>query len=107
MDLAILNTSIITADGTFVLETIELSRARALVQQAEGILSAVGHETTAQILSDLLGIEVPVNRINFIQQVGQMALVFKLMGRPPEGVILSAEEVKAIGYEFKTLTRLS
>ena len=49
---AVLNTSIVTADGTFVLETINLEEAKALVADPAGILSAVGHESTAQILTE-------------------------------------------------------
>lgn len=103
----VLNTSILTADGTFTLQTISLDEAKALVRGPEGVLSAVGHESTAQILTDLLGIEIRVNRIQFAQAVGQEALVFKLHGRAPEGVILGREEVEAIGYSFKLLVRLS
>lgn len=102
--IAILNTSIATADGSYELATISVDEARDLVDGAD-ILSAVGHESTAQILTTLLGLHVAVNRINFQQQPGQVALVFKLNGRAPEGRILSADEVEAIGYDFKTLTR--
>ncbi|NMB97667.1 MAG: DUF1874 domain-containing protein, partial [Clostridiaceae bacterium] len=31
--------------------------------------------------------------------------VFRLLGRIPEGKILSREEIEEIGYEFCTLTR--
>lgn len=103
----VLNTSILTADGTFVLTSITLEEARELVRGPEGILSAVGHESTSQILTELLGVTVPVNRIQFAQAVGQEALVFKLHGRAPEGVLLGREEVEAIGYSFKKLYRLS
>lgn len=105
LPVAVLNTSIVTADGTFVLETIGLDEARALVADPAGILSAVGHQSTAQILTELLEVEVPVNRITFAQQQGQVALVFKPHGRPPEGAILSRKEIEAIGYSFKRLTR--
>ena len=102
----VLNTSILTADGEFRLESITLEEAKSLVRGEQGILSAVGHESTAQILTQLLGIEVPVNRINFEQQANQVAVVFKLNGRPPEGVILTSEQITEIGYSFKKLTRL-
>ena len=104
---AVLNTSIATTHGVYEYVEISLDEARNLVRQPEGILSAVGHESTAQILTSLLEMEVPVNRIFFQQQAGQEALVFKLNGRAPEGVILSAEEIEAIGYSFGRLTRLS
>jgi hypothetical protein len=101
---AILNTSIVTADGAYTLRTVTLDEARELIGSRE-ILSAVGHESTAQILSALLGREIPVNRIQFAQQAGQQALVFKLRGRPEEGKILTAGEVEALGYDLKILER--
>ena len=71
------------------------------------ILSAVGHQSTADILTTLLETEVPMNRIQFAQEKGQKALVFKLNGRPEEGKILTAEEIEAIGYKFQLLTKIS
>lgn len=104
--LAILNTSILTSEGTFTLQSISLDDAKKLIAENENeILSAVGHQSTAEILTCLLGIEIPVNRIQFKQEAGQQALVFKLLGRPPEGKILSKEEVEAIGYKFQLLER--
>nr|DAP82552.1 MAG TPA: hypothetical protein [Caudoviricetes sp.] len=106
MKLAVLNTSILTTEGTFTLKDITLEEARNLVTENE-ILSAVGHQSTADILTTLLGTEVPMNRIQFAQETGQKALVFKLNGRPEEGKILTAEEIEAIGYKFQLLTKIS
>jgi len=103
--LGILNTSILTSEGTFSLKSITLSDAQKLVQENE-ILSAVGHQSTAEILTELLGIEIQVNRIQFEQQKGQQALVFKLNGRAPEGKILSMEDIETIGYKFQLLDKL-
>jgi hypothetical protein len=113
MQRAILNTSIITAYGSFDYLSISLDDAKLLVYNAQdpmigpddGILSAVGHQSTAEILSELLETEIPVNRIQFSQEIQQCAIVFKLKGRAPEGVILSREEIERIGYEFGLLTR--
>ena len=108
MVLAILNTSIITAYGEFRYIPLSLEDAQNVAQTANmgyGVLSAVGHQSTAEILTELLEFEVPVNRIQFAQEPGQDALVFKLKGRAPEGAILSREEIDAIGYEFGLLTR--
>ncbi|MEU7855285.1 DUF1874 domain-containing protein [Nonomuraea sp. NPDC049141] len=41
------------------------------------------------------------------QQPGQRARVCKLNGRPPEGQVLSLEDLEEIGYSFKLLERLS
>lgn len=103
--LALLNTSIVTNTGVFNLESISLEEAKSLIQKNKNNLdSAIGHESTAKIMSELLGVEIPMNRQQFAQQNGQQAIVFKLKGRPQEGKILSKEEIEAIGYEFQLLT---
>lgn len=104
---AILNTSIITSVGSYTMSSINLEMARHFVTLPNGFISAIGHQSTAEILSNLLQIEVSVNRINFIQQTGQNALVFKLRQRAPEGVILTAEQIEEIGYDFFILSRHS
>jgi len=106
MKLVILNTSIITSEGTFTLKDITLEEARNLIKENE-ILSAVGHQSTSDILTTLLETEISVNRIQFVQETRQKALVFKLNGRPEEGKILTSEELEAIGYKFQLLTKIS
>lgn len=106
MKLGILNTAILTTDGDFTIRTITTDEARALVAAHE-LDSAVGHESTAQILTELLGVEVPLSRQLFAQAAGQKALVFKLNGRPPEGVILDRAQLESIGFTFKLLARIA
>lgn len=101
--ITILNTSILTSNGVYRMKTISLDEAKE--QIADGFKSAVGHQATAEILTELLGVEVAVNRIMFEQADNSSALVFKLKGRPPEGAILSRKEIEEIGYEFKILER--
>lgn len=108
MALPLLNTSIITTDGNYERRTITLDDALDLLKQHGGdVDSAIGHQSTADILTILLGVPVPVNRQQFTQQPGQSALVLQLNGRPPEGTILDRDQVEAIGYELKLLTRTS
>ena len=104
--LAILNTSILTTTGMFELQDITLEEAKQLVRDND-ILSAVGHQSTADILTTLLETTIPMNRIQFAQEVEQKALVFKLNGRPEEGKILTTEEIEAMGYKFQLLTKIS
>src|SRR5947209_5546444 len=108
--LTLLNTSILTSFGTFSYQPMTLEEARALVhkfwREGKPIQSAIGHQTTAELLSSLLEYPVAVNRMEFKQTVGTLALVFKLKGRPPEGKVLSREELEAIGYEFGLLQRV-
>ena len=105
MELVILNTSILTTTGRYELQDITLEEAQLLVQDNE-ILSAVGHQSTADILTTLLDTEIPMNRIQFAQETGQKALVFKLNGRPEEGKILTQQEIEEIGYKFQMLTKI-
>lgn len=104
--ITLLNTSIVTADGTYEMKSISLTEALALIEDQE-INSAVGHQATADILTELLGVDVPMNRQFYQQNAGDVALVFKLSGRPEEGKILTKDEIEETGYTFKKLTRLA
>lgn len=101
----ILNTAILTSEGMYTLRTISTEQAQKLVRENE-FISAVGHQVAAEMLTKILGVNVPYNRIDSRLAKGQTALVFKLNSRPPEGKILSEEEVKAIGYHFQLLIRV-
>lgn len=106
--LALLNTSILTAAGSYTLTDITLDKARQLVSDnGDNLDSAIGHQSTAEIMTTLLGVDVPVNRQMFAQEPEQKALVFKLNGRPEEGKILTVAEIEDIGYKFQLLTRNS
>lgn len=107
MELALLNTSILTTEGTYRLKEISLREAKNLIEQNKNNLdSVIGHDSTAEIMTTLLGEEIEKNRQMFFQQKGQSALIFKLSGRPEEGKILSLEEIESIGYKFQLLTRI-
>lgn len=103
----LLNAPVLTADGIYSMRTISLEQARRLAAQ-HGIDSAIGHDATAAILSTLLGLSVPVMRKRVVQVTSQTAIVFRLLERLPEGVVLArVEEIEALGYEFAQLDRLS
>jgi hypothetical protein len=107
--LAILNTTIVTTDGYYRMNEITLEEAKNIIKTYNydnNILSAIGHQSTADILTELLDVKIETNRILFQQEAGQKALCFKLNGRPPEGQILSKEELEEIGYTFKLLEKL-
>jgi hypothetical protein len=53
MKITLLNTSILTAFGTFDFQPITLADAKVLVKNNE-IESSIGHASTADILSELL-----------------------------------------------------
>ena len=101
----LLNAAIMTANGTFRLSNISLEDVKDILTE-ENILSAIGHNATADIMSELVGITIPINRIQAKQEPGQKAIIFKLLKRPEEGKILNREEIEEIGYEFLLLERL-
>jgi hypothetical protein len=109
--LTILNTSILTSYGKYSYEPLSLEQAKQLLRDYQAgervIQSAIGHQSTADLLTMLLGFPVPVNRMEFNQTTDDVALVFKPKQRVGEGKVLSREELEAIGYEFGLLVRTS
>jgi Domain of unknown function (DUF1874) len=108
MDVALLNTTIVTSDGDFTVRTVSTETAQALVREFP-VVSYVGHPDTVTLMSRILGIPVEFSRGQFVQAVGQTALCFKLNGRieartgnSPE---LTESELEAIGYTFKLMIR--
>jgi len=85
-----LNPEVPTPVRLFV-RPIDLQRVKSLLEL--GFESAVGHQSTAEILSTLLGIEVPMNRTAIKLQSGDIMIVFQLGVRLNEGQVLSKEEV--------------
>ncbi|HOA81056.1 MAG TPA: YddF family protein [Defluviitaleaceae bacterium] len=102
---ALFNGTIATTDGLYRIQSISLEEAKKLIED-NGFISAIGHEATSQIMTDLFGINIPMNRIDFKQEVGQKAVVFKLNKRPPEGVILTREQIEKTGYQLKLMERI-
>lgn len=104
--ITLLNAAILTAYGAFDYKFIPLEEARRIVREADAVQSAIGHSSTAEILAELLEFPVDKNRFEYKQETGETALIFRLKQRPPEGKILSREEIEEIGYEFGILRRL-
>lgn len=102
MKLGLLNTSIITTTGTYKMVDLTLAQANK-----DNLLSAIGHNATADVLTKLLGVDVPANRIVFSQDIGQQAIVLKMRGRLPDDVKdLTIDDMHQIGFDLFLLTRL-
>ncbi len=102
--LYILNSPILTNYGKYKFERITIEEAKKLLSIQKWI-SAVGHEATAQFLSQLLGTDIPFNRAQITMQKGDRAVVFRLIDRLPEGRVLSIEEIKNVRYEIGLLIK--
>ena len=105
MKVGIFNGTIATTNGVYRISDITVDEAKKLMSK-NGFISAIGHESTAKAISDSFNMNIPMSRIDFKQQVGQKAIVFKLNKRPPEGSILCRTEIDEIGYSFKLMERL-
>lgn len=102
----VFNTTIVVNNGTYRLSDISIEKAREILADKD-FVSAIGHESTAQIISKVLGMEVPMNRVNAsFDNVGDLAVCFKLNSRPKEGAILSFEDLQEIGFSWKLLERI-
>lgn len=109
MRIVFLNSPILTCFGEFSFREISLKQVKVLLsREAEldtPLLSAVGHSSTAELLSSLLGFPVPVNRIKYIQQENDLCIVFFLPDRLPEGKTLSLEDLSILEFKFGLLTK--
>jgi hypothetical protein len=95
----VLNSPIITGWGVFSFRPVTPQEAKQVL--AEGFTSAIGHEATAQALSKLLGMAIPVNRVAIQMEPGDKAIVFRLLKRIEEGRVLSSiQELEEVGFEL-------
>lgn len=100
----LLNSPILTDWGRWRFDgPVGLEAARAFL--APGFESAVGHDGTAEVLSDVLGITVPMCRRAIHMTPGDRALVFRLLDRPEEGVVLDAPSLAGQRWAFGILVR--
>lgn len=66
----------------------------------QDIRSAIGHQASADLLTQLLGMAVPVRRVTARMQAGDGALVLRVLQRLPEGQVLDAPTLQQVDYEL-------
>jgi hypothetical protein len=79
-----------------IFEKVDIDTAKRFIS-GRVVQSYIGHEETAKILSQLLGIQVGVNR-SMLKITDAQLIIFTLNQRLPEGKVLSAQEIEQIGY---------
>ena len=105
--LFVLNAPILTEYGKYNFRKAELKEVKYLLFLWQGkFISAIGHQSTANLMIHLVKFDIPVNRVQIKMQPGDMAIIFRVLRRLPEGKVLTQEELSEIPYEFGILQRL-
>jgi hypothetical protein len=103
MTVYLLNSLVVPVDLTtpkkIVMRRAGLTEVKKLL--VPEFVSAIGHEGTAKLLTEILGgFPVDVNRISIKAVSGDVLIHFSLKQRLPEGKVLSKEELEKLEYEF-------
>jgi Na+/H+ antiporter NhaB len=106
MTVYIINAPVLTSYGDWRFTgALSIQQARDLLR--DGFVSAIGHQASATLLTQILAIDIPTNRISVTMQTGDQALILRLLQRLPEGVILTEQEMMNTPYELALLTKLA
>jgi hypothetical protein len=101
----LLSTTVVPNGANGIWEIQQISASAVKVNLTQNWVSAVGHESTASLMSELLNIGIPVNRVPIsCCWPGDKLFCFKLKSRAPEGVVLDREQIERMGYEWLVMT---
>ena len=79
---------------------ISIEEAKRMLQ-SEQFVSAVGHQSTAEALSNIFGINIPFSRVQIFLGDGDKLISIILKKRLEEGKVLkTVEELEQIGYSI-------
>ena len=106
--LYLFNITIMPNEGTFTNRKVTEDEVRQILQRhSNQFMSAIGHQATADAFNSLFSVGVEVNRIPATMAEGDEAIALKIVGRLPEGQILTTKELNKIGFEFYHIRRLA
>jgi hypothetical protein len=77
-------------EGSIEFRWISAEEAKDLARNAKSI---IGHEATAKACEMQIGIPVSTNRENVQLEKGDELIIYQLIDRPPEGIVLSLEQL--------------
>ena len=102
----IINSPVITSFGSYDYKPTDVLAISQLLSD-QPFTSAVGHEETATLLTRLLGLTVPFNRITVKQEDGDIFVVIKPKTRLEINKVYSDIHVENIRYKLVLLNRLN
>jgi hypothetical protein len=79
---------------------VSLEDVKKLLSCESNFVSAVGHQATADLLTKLLNIQIPFNRVQISLNSNDILIVFQLQTRLEEGKILTEQELQHFQYKF-------
>lgn len=101
MEIAFLNSLVVTSPGFYKAEKITLEEVKQWLKHYDGrYKSFIGHKSTAQFLQKLLGIKIEQNRKTFRHMKYQKAICFSLYERYPENVFANAKRLRKPDINF-------
>lgn len=100
----LLNSPVLTDHGVWRFSPLEVEKARQL--SAGSFVSAIGHDASAKLLSEVLRQPVSVARERVSLRPGDCAIVFRLLKRLPEGAVLGLDDLQVQDWELALLERL-
>ena len=87
-------------DATISCKRINKDEFIERIREAQELVSVIGHQGTAELVSVLSGVRVEVNRVNFTLKDNDVLLVVVLRERLGEGVVLNKSEAERVGVDF-------
>jgi hypothetical protein len=91
----IISAGVITDFGLWRYEPLTPAQAASFVEDGTA-QSAIGYSETAMVLSEIVNVEIPVNRVIAVLDIGDQALVI----RPRNGYRFSQEDKGNLTPEF-------
>ena len=102
----IINSPVLTSFGSYNYSSTDVLEIKQLISN-QPFTSAVGHEETATLLTRLLGVTIPFNRITLKQEVGDIFVVIKPKTRLEINKLYSDTDIENIGYELGLLIKIN
>lgn len=101
----LINSSVITSDGTYSLETIGAIQFACELKTTD-FISTIGYQETADLVADMIGKPVPVSREQITMKTGDVAYVVKLKYRINDPKTKGQVSYSSMDYQFQKMVKV-